>query len=92
MINHNIDEWSILMRQQIDQGENLNEYLSKAEALIQIALNSELVIYKDSIAQNFFWTLSSLIEEAKIMNEESLRLLMKKINLPKTVAARPVKY
>lgn len=44
--------------------ERLDEYLAKANALIQVALHDEFLDYPDKIIHNYLWVVSEMLERA----------------------------
>jgi hypothetical protein len=67
-----------LIHQQIDYQEDLSNCLSKAEALTKIALSNDFFDCSDEIKHNFLWTLNDIIDNAKMINEQTLSLLFER--------------
>lgn len=71
-----------LINQQVEDQELLSEYLLKAEALTQIALVEDFLEQPAKILYYYLWALNDIVERARVMNEQSLSVLMKKMPLP----------
>lgn len=76
MANSRITQLSSLINQEVNSREVLKEYLSKAESLAHIALNGDFLTHSKTILYFYFWVLSDIIEQAKILNERSLDTLL----------------
>jgi len=66
MANPSVNEFVWLINQ-----NQINERLLKAEALLQVALNSELHNEPAYILHDYLWTLNDLIAEARHLIERS---------------------
>lgn len=77
MADNRLKELLSLINQQIEFQENINEQLYKAEALTQVALGDNFLDSSKVIAHYYLWILSDIIEQAKIINEKALDVLLK---------------
>lgn len=60
--------------------EILGTHLSKAQALIQVAMGDGFLGHGNSIVYHHLWVLSELIEQANILNETLLNAALKKMD------------
>jgi hypothetical protein len=67
----------LLRNQQVEFKEKIQEYLLKAEALANVALNKELIDQNQTIIYHYLWTLCDVINNAKYINEQALNILLK---------------
>ena len=64
-----------IINQQMKSRECLREYLSKATALMHVALENDLLRYLELVAYFYLWMLSDLLDQARELNEQDLKLL-----------------
>ncbi len=64
-----------LINRQIHFHETMDIYLSKLEALLEIAMKSEG--FSGIVPHNYLWTLSGLVTQAKKNNEGDLDCLLR---------------
>jgi hypothetical protein len=72
---------SSFVNQQIELQENIRSYLAKAQALLQVAINSDYL--EDSthkVIHNYLWALSDMVDVACEANENALSTLLSKLN------------
>lgn len=55
---------------QIELKEQLNDCLTNAEALANVALGEEFISYPQSIIHGYLWTLSDLIGHARLLYDQ----------------------
>ena len=68
----------LALKQQIDYQEDLSDCLSKADALAKVALCNDFLECSDEIKHHFLWSLNDIIDNAKMINEQTLSLLSEK--------------
>lgn len=83
MAENNLTQFLSLINQQVESRETLNEHLSKAGALAQIAMGDDFFDQSPLILHHFVWIMSDVIERAKTINEQSLDDLLKQRPIPK---------
>ena len=81
MAEHSITQLLSLINRQLDSQETLNTYLSKAEAVMQVAMSDDFLSYPRATTYYYLWAVSDIVEQAKKLNEESLGLLLKNVSL-----------
>ncbi len=81
MAEHSITQLLSLINRQLDSQETLNTYLSKAEALMQVAMSDDFLSYPRAATYYYLWAVSDIIEQAQKLNEESLNFLLNNISL-----------
>jgi hypothetical protein len=84
MAGYSVPQLLSIINRQVGSQETLSEYLSKAEALVYVAMNDEFFNYPELIIHNYLWTLNDILEKAKQVNEEALNILLK--NVPSEIA------
>lgn len=62
---------------QIELQENLRESLSKAIALMNIALDENFLNYPKLVTELYFWVIFDLLELIRIENKSTLNILRK---------------
>jgi hypothetical protein len=77
MAIYSLAEHASIINQQITVQEDLLERLSKAEALANVALGEDFLNYKPFIIHAYLWALCSIIEEAKVLNQQTLDVVCK---------------
>ena len=86
MTEYSVNHLSDLINTQIDYQEDLNDFLSKADALAKVSLSNDFFDCSDEIKRNYFWALSDIIDSAKIINEQTLSLLFERAKVDRVVA------
>ncbi len=76
MADNSLTQLLTLINDQVDSHETLSEYLSKAEALAQVALGDDFFDHPDLTVHYYLWTLSDLLSQARILNEHLINVLM----------------
>ena len=69
-----LTHFSSLLNRQIHSHETVNIYLSKIQALLEVAMRSES--FSGTVPHDYLWTLSGLVGEAKTANQDSLSSLL----------------
>ncbi len=64
MPRHDINEFLSPINEPVHRYDALNEYLSKAMALSQVALHDDFLGYSRQITHDYLWALSEMIEKA----------------------------
>lgn len=82
MADSSLSDFMPLINQQITIREKLNNCLSKAEALLNFGMNTNLLELNELTIYGYIWVLSDLVSEALKINDETLNFLSK-IILPK---------
>ena len=77
MAETSVSDFMSLINQQVNSREELNICLSKAEALISVALSSDLTELPEVIIHEYLWTLSDLIEQAVKLNGNEIGFLLR---------------
>lgn len=73
-----LTQLSSLINHQVDSHETLGTYLSKADALLQVALeNDGFLVCPTTIPYYYLWVLSDIVGQAKAFNEEALNFLLR---------------
>lgn len=72
-------DYSLLINHQIDAQEVLLGYHLKVEAMLEVLLGSHLPSYSKITIHHYLWAVSDIIEQAKNLNEQLLRVLMRKM-------------
>lgn len=62
---------------QIELQENLRESLSKAIALMNIALDENFLNYPKLVTELYFWVIFDLLELVRVENQSTLNILKK---------------
>jgi hypothetical protein len=78
MADNSVNHLSTFINQQIDHQEDLSESLAKADALAKVSLSNDFLDCSDEIKRNYFWALSDIIDIAKMINEQTLNLLLER--------------
>ena len=76
MAANSVYDFLALINQQVDNREQISASLSKAEALIVVAIQGEVVENLAVIVYEYLWVLNDLIEQALKLNEDSLSVLL----------------
>ena len=79
MAANNLPDLKQIINQQLESRERLREYLSKATALMHVALENDFLRHPELVAYFYLWTLSDLLEQARDLNEQDLKLLRKNV-------------
>jgi hypothetical protein len=77
MTDKNRIDWTSLIKDEINSREVLIEHLSKAKAMIHVALNGDFLNFEKLLINDYLWALSDLIERASRVNEQSLNSLLR---------------
>jgi hypothetical protein len=77
MAENSLTDLVLLINHQTSHQERLSEHLSKAQALLNVALGEDFLNYNKSIINDYLSTLSGLIEQAKMISEQLLDTLLK---------------
>jgi hypothetical protein len=77
MASNSVNDLLCLINQQVEFQENLSEHLHKAEAMTHVALGDDFLDCPQLIAHYYIWVLSDIIVKAKMINEQSLDILLK---------------
>lgn len=72
-----VPDYTSLINHQIIIQERLLEHHLKAEAMLQVFLECASHHHTPSMVHSYFWGLDDHVSEAKRLNEELLKLLMK---------------
>lgn len=75
MANLSLNEFT--SKQQLEYHEMQRNYLSQAEAMIQVALSREFLEFSEHIVHDYLWALSDVIKNARKFNEHSLNFLVR---------------
>jgi hypothetical protein len=78
MADNSVNHLHDLINRQIDYQEDLSDCLSKADALAKLALGNDFFECQNEIQQNFLWALNDIIDNAKVINEQTLSLLFER--------------
>lgn len=70
-----VTQLSSLINHQVDSHQNLAIYLSKVDALVQVAMKSQDVL--GILSHDYLWVLSDIVGQARDLNENSLSFLLK---------------
>jgi len=70
---------------QISTQETQREHLSKAKALISVALGEDFVNFEKSVIYDYLWVLNDLIAAAHDLGEKTLSAMLQ-INSPQPLA------
>lgn len=73
MTPHSLSDYASFINTHIDHQEALAECLTKAEALIYVALRDDFLDSPETLISHYLWTLSDLIDQAKGINEKELK-------------------
>lgn len=76
MADNRINEFSSLINQQIKSLEIFNEYISKAEAILHLALQEDFLDNPKSVIHDCLWLLSDLVVQARQLNSVALDVLL----------------
>lgn len=80
MADHSLN-FSSFVNQQIELQETIRSYLAKAQALIQVAIDSDSFgTFSHKIIHNYLWALSEVVDIACERNENSLGILQDQLN------------
>lgn len=77
MTDKNEIDYISIMKDEISSREILTDHLSKAKAMIHVALSGDFLNFKKLLINDYLWALSDIIERASSMNEDSLNNLLK---------------
>lgn len=77
MADLRVTHLNALINRQSASQEALSECLTKAEAMMQVAVNTDFLELSESVTYNYLWVLSDLITKAKKMNDQLLNTLLK---------------
>lgn len=72
MINHDMGDLLLAIKQQMDCQEKLFESLIKIEAMIEIVLARDFNDFSTEKMYAYMWAVSDLIERARMLSEDSL--------------------
>lgn len=64
MAHSSINEFRLPVNEEMQLHDGINEYLSKAIALSQVALHDDFLNYSDKIVHDYLWALSEMLEKA----------------------------
>ena len=90
MAQGSLPDYSSIINQFIASQEALLECHFKAEAMIEILLNSSFLIRPRAL-HDYFWALSDMIDQAKVLNEQLLKIAIVKI-IPLLVESKDPPY
>lgn len=76
MALNSVYDFLLLINQQIQNREQLRVFLSKAEALVVVAMRGDFLDNPSVIVYQYLWVLNELIEQASKLNEDSLSILL----------------
>lgn len=77
MATGSLNHHSYLINQQIKSLETISNHLIKAKTLIDLVLNKELLEYPTLLMYHYFATVSDLLLQASLTNEDILNNLIK---------------
>jgi hypothetical protein len=80
MAQDSLSDYLFLTNHQI-ASEILLDYHLKAEAILQVLLDSNVQNHCQTVTYNHLWALNNIIEQVKNLNEKILASLSKEINL-----------
>ncbi|MFT3742407.1 MAG: hypothetical protein QM752_07095 [Gammaproteobacteria bacterium] len=72
MATDSLNHFSSLVNQQMGSIETIHDQLSKANALLQIALHGSFLHYPKSLIHNYLLTISDLLDSAYQQSQQSL--------------------
>ena len=81
MNQNTVPDYESLINHQIIIQERVLEHHLKAEAMLRVFLECTLHHYSPSALHSYFWGLDDHVAEAKRLNEDLLKLLMKMVRL-----------
>jgi hypothetical protein len=70
MTLNRITELENFLNRQMDEQENLSEYLSKAGVLLRVALADDFLEQTDVVICNYLWVICDFITSAMELNEK----------------------
>lgn len=82
MAINSVYDFSELINQQIENREQASTILSRAEALLVVAINNEFLTNSTLIVYEYLWILNDLIEQALKLNDGSLDTLFQVSKYP----------
>jgi hypothetical protein len=72
MATDSLNEFSSFVNQQMLSVEDTNEHLSKASALMEVALRYDFSEFSEKTIHNYLWALSDVIQHAYSCSARSL--------------------
>jgi hypothetical protein len=75
MANRSLSDFTSLINQEIIIKEKLHACLSKADALLDVGMNTNLFELSKPTIYGYFWALHDLMGESLKLNDEALHIL-----------------
>jgi hypothetical protein len=82
MATNSVPEVEILINKQLAFQEKVQEYLTKTEAIANVALSEDFLDFEKSVIHAYLWALCDMIAEMKRHNECALDELLKNNSNP----------
>lgn len=77
MATYSVDEFTCLIKKQLEFQEKSHEYLLKTEAIANVALSDDFLDFDKSMIHAYLWALCDMIGEMKHHNECAIDDLLK---------------
>lgn len=76
MDKNRLSDYTSLMKQHLISQEILLEYHSKVEAMVEMLLMKDLIVYPRAKMYDYLWVVSDLVGKARELNEALMDDLM----------------
>ena len=77
MTDASLNDLLTLINQQLLQYEALSAYLSKAEALAEVALTNGFIEQEEDTQRHYLWAIRDLLTEAYLLNEKLIHIWLR---------------